>query len=206
MSGQERESKAQDPNLDPYSLDPRILFPPNPFPDVTSPRTPLPASVRSSVGPQRATNRAKKTRKRNAVRSTKKTCGIGEGRRKDSWDVILVHFRARLREIVRNGQSPQKLTPKKDLVSKIVRLVREELKRSPLHDAKAGEGNRPRNVEDYLTGILREIILVEPTPTPRQEGSEETNMKVVVFARSKHFCTQSRPGLPIWLRCSCGHT
>lgn len=63
--------------------------------------------------------------------------------------------------------------------------------RQPLRDAKAGEGRRPRDVEDYLTGLLREIPPVKLVRVPSRDGSKETSTKMAVFARRKCFSSAS---------------
>jgi len=59
--------------------------------------------------------------------------------------------------------------------------------RQPLQDTKAGEGGRPRDVENYITSLLREIPPVKLAPVPSQGGSKETNTKMAVFAKGKCF-------------------
>ena len=48
----------------------------------------------------------------------------------DGWDVTLAHFRAKLNEIVYNGQPSGGLSPETALVAKITALVKADLKRS----------------------------------------------------------------------------
>ena len=62
----------------------------------------------------------------------------------------------------------------------------------PLQDTKAGEGKRPRNVEDYLAGLLREIFPVKSTLIPGQGRSKEKNTKAVTFTRRKYSFTRLR--------------
>ena len=61
----------------------------------------------------------------------------------------------------------------------------------PLQKSKAGEGKRPRNVEDYLTGVLREVDGVKTTSTSAQGGLDENSVKMAVFERRK--CPSPNP-------------
>ena len=129
--------------------------------------------------------------------------------------MTLTHFRARVRNIVFDEQPPGGFLPEKALAAKIMVLAKEELKRSvsriftafsppislipqswqqPLQGTKAEHGKRPRNTEDFLVGILVEII---STFTTDQGRSEEIGTKCAFFARGKRLLhsTSIRPDL-----------
>ena len=133
----------------------------------------------------------------------------------DGWDVALANFRVALRDIVFVERPTGKESPETALAAEITKLVKEELKRSvscifycvlaphftnfairrqPLRRTKAGEGTRPRNMEAYFFGILRELL---PTITTTQGGLDETENKMNVhfLGRSEHsfHSTLTRP-------------
>jgi len=65
----------------------------------------------------------------------------------------------------------------------------------PLRDAKAGEGERSRNVEDYLKGLLGAIRRVESPPKPEASGSDEDDTSVAALSRRKCFFSSLRFGV-----------
>lgn len=87
------------------------------------------------------------------------------------------------------------------LAAKIVKIAKEELKRSashifyrvfafhfansatwqqPLQGSKAGEGKRCRNLEDYLAGILGELV-----PVPTTDGSRSNKVDSIDFMATR---------------------
>jgi len=93
----------------------------------------LPAPVASSSGPQRTSKRAKGSGRHNPVKSTRKQDDPDEGEHDDGWDLTLVRFQAKLHDLVRDGQPPGGLSPEMALAAKIVKLAKEDLKRSVSH-------------------------------------------------------------------------
>ncbi|KAF9783243.1 hypothetical protein BJ322DRAFT_1110126 [Thelephora terrestris] len=67
-------------------------------------------------------------------------------------------------------------------LARIDKFVKEDLKRSPLRDTKAGEGKRSRNVEKYLEGLLQAILPVELTSIP-ESGLNEKDTTVAALSR-----------------------
>ena len=50
---------------------------------------------------------------------------------------------------------------------------------------KAGEGERARDVEEYLKNILEAILRERRTPTPAEGRSDESEAMVVILSRRK---------------------
>ena len=176
------------------------------------PATPLPPPVASSSGPTRTRRSAREGRKYDPIRAAEKAATKREG-----WDLALPRFRTRLHEdlyTVQNGQPSGGLVPAMALAT-IDKLVKEDLKRSvsgffycvlvhrftnlsiwqqPLRDAKAGKGERSRNVEDYLKGLLGAIRRVESPPKPEVGESDEDDTSVAALSRRKRFFSSFRSG------------
>jgi len=91
---------------------------------------PLPTPVASSSGPQRTGKCAKGSRKYNPVKTTKRKGDSDEVEHEDGWDVTLVRFRAKLHDIVRDGQPSGGLSPETALAARITKSIKEDLKRS----------------------------------------------------------------------------
>lgn len=93
--------------------------------------------VASASGPQRSKRRGG-VRRHNPLRSTKKKTNVDEGEQEDEqedvqedgWDVALSQFRAKLRDLVFDGEPLGEVLPEKVLAARITKLVKEELKRS----------------------------------------------------------------------------
>jgi hypothetical protein len=72
----------------------------------------------------------KESRRYDPVKSSTKKVDSDEDEHEDGWDVTLVKFRAKIRNIVRNGQPPGGLSPETALAAKILEIVKDDLKRS----------------------------------------------------------------------------
>lgn len=89
----------------------------------------LPLPVAPSSGPKRAGKRAKE-RRYDPVKSTTNEVGFDEDDRGDGWGAVFVRFQAKLRNMVRNGQPPEGLSPEIALVAKLQEAMEEDLKQS----------------------------------------------------------------------------
>ena len=90
----------------------------------------LPAPIIPSSGPQRTSRHEKGNRKYDPVNPIETRNDVYEGEHENSWDATFVRFRAKLHDIVFNGQPPGGLSPETALTAKIMKLIKEELKRS----------------------------------------------------------------------------
>jgi len=64
----------------------------------------------------------------------------------------------------------------------------------PLRDTAAGMGERSRNVEDYLKGLLGAIRRARSPPKPEAGESDEDDTSVAALSRSKCFFSSFRCG------------
>ena len=126
----------------------------------------------------------------------------------DGWLQTLHRFRAHADTLygVQDGQPSGGLVPEKALAS-LNKFVKEDLKRSvsnffycvfvhrftnltiwqqPLHEKKAGEGKRSRDVETYLEGLLQAIRPVDSAPAPAGDGSVGRDTIAKILSRRKH--------------------
>ncbi|KAF9783213.1 hypothetical protein BJ322DRAFT_141439 [Thelephora terrestris] len=148
------------------------------FTGVTPPEIPLPVPIASSSGPRRTRHSARETRRHDPLRSVKKVDSDADG-----WNRALVRFRAHLDTLftVQHGQPSGGLTPEMAL-ARLTEFVKEDLKRSPLRNMKAGEGKRSRDMEIYLEGLLQAIRRADPAPIPVGD-SDECGTTVAALSR-----------------------
>ena len=169
------------------------------------PETPFPVPVTSSSGPQRTGQPVREMRRYDPTKPAKRKVDST----KDGWDLTLVRFRAEFDIVysVRCGQPSGGLVPETAL-AKIDKFIKEDLKRSvsgfsccvlahhfthlstrqqPLRDTKAGEGKRPRSVEDYLKGLLKAIRRVASTPTLAGGESDENDTTMATLSKRECF-------------------
>ena len=130
--------------------------------------------------------------------------------KKEGWDQTLARFRVQLDDTlngVRNGQPSGGLVPEMAL-AKIEQLVKDDLKQSvsgffycvlvhhftnlstwqqPLRETKAANGDRSRNIEGYLKGLIGAIRRAESTPQPDADKSNEDDKSVAALERRKRF-------------------
>ena len=172
----------------------------------TPPEIPPPEPAPSESGPRRARSQVKGGQRHNPVRVRRKKAGLRSSSEAD-WDQTLVRFRGDLDDFysVHHGQPSGGLLPETAL-AKINKFIKEDLKRSvsnfycvfvhhftnlttwqqPLRCAKAGEGERSRDTEIYLEGLLEAIHRVNPSPIPATGESDEENTTIDLLSRRKH--------------------
>ena len=174
------------------------------------PVTPLatPAPLASSSGSKRTGKPATGRQRYDPIKSAKRKADS-----KNDWNLALFRFQNHFDALysVQNGQPSGGLVPAMAL-AEVNKFAKDDLKRSvsndfycvrihrftnlstwqqPLRDMKAGRGDRSRNGEDYLKGLLRAIRPVEPAPSTSGAESDE-NGAASAISRRKHFFSSPR--------------